>query len=121
MIKVILESAAGREADLFPECFRIREVLERLHVDPSETVNTVNGVLLGEEDLDRNLVKFSLDDEVQISSGSHPAGGSGTPETMTVVLNDSQMQLLQALQNIQAALNEAFKILAGPQSEELPF
>ena len=51
MVKVILETASGRQADLFPESIPVREVLDELHADCESTAYAINGVRLDEEDL----------------------------------------------------------------------
>lgn len=68
MVKVILETAAGRQVDIFPEHIPVREALDELHADCESGAYAVNGVRLDKEDLEKDLVHFCKEDEVRIYS-----------------------------------------------------
>ena len=116
MMKVILETETRRMVELLPENMPVREVLQQFRVDPEETLNTVNGTLLDTEDLYRNLKDISADEDVRIIS--RPGKPEETEECMGLVLSGSETETFEALQKIQAALNEAYRTLG---KEEAPF
>ena len=121
MVKVVLETETGRRTELMPECLRMRDVLDRFHAD-AQRVHIVNGACLREEDMARYLREFSEDDEVRIVPVPAPEADSaeGSWETGTILVDDSNREILSAMHKIQEALNEAYKALIK-QSEELPF
>ena len=126
MMKVILVTAAGRQVDLMPERFRMRDVFGRFHAD-AESAYTVNGAILEEEDLDRCLREFSEDDEVRIMPcPERPGEADGFPEGSVIRVGDSKAEIVEiyeALQKAKQAIDEAVKALGirVVETEELPF
>lgn len=129
MVKVILETASRRQVDLFPEHIPVREVLDELHADCESTVYATNGVRLDEEDLEKDLVHFSKEDEVRIITVSKSApkfvdGPEDIPERAGFVTL-GEMEAYAALGRIKEVVDQVMSGLGAHvepiETDEVPF
>ena len=129
MVKVILETASGRQADLFPESIPVREVLDELHADCESTAYAINGVRLDEEDLEENLVHFCKEDEVRICAVPKTAPKfvdrpEDVPERAGFV-TPSEMEAYAALARIKEVVDQVMRELGARvepiETDEVPF
>ena len=120
MIKVIMLSAEGRETDLFPEHDTFREVLDHFHVDYAVMVN---GKLLQQKDLDKQLLLFSKDAEIRITLSRRT---DETEEIIPVIHpyypDDRKEKTILGLMKAKEIIERAMEVLGMPSDDiEPPF
>ena len=129
MVKVILETASRRLVDLFPEHISVREALNQLREDCDISAYATNGVRLDEEDLEKDLVHFSKEDEVRIITVSKSApkfvdGPEDIPERAGFVTL-GEMEAYAALGRIKEVVDQVMSGLGAHvepiETDEVPF
>ena len=129
MVKVILETASRRLVDLFPEHVSLREALDQLREDCDISAYAVSGVRLDEEDLEKDLVHFSKEDEVRIIAVSKSAPKCvDEPEEMPEragFVTPSEMEAYAALSRIKEVVDQVMRGLGAHvepiETDEVPF
>lgn len=85
MIRVILNTPDGRKVDLLPENITVREAVAQFRTDCPMKGLCVDGEVLKDNDLDRELLEFSENDEARISLVPEPAESAENPEDEAVL------------------------------------
>ena len=123
MIRVTVESQLNRQIDLLPEHMTMSDVLGHFHL--AAAVNSVEGAILKEEDLDRCLREFSENSDVCIISCSKSAEEFGEVSLAVPDETGDQGKKKQlAAEKVRKLLAEALTILdtvLKPSEEDLPF
>ncbi len=129
MVRVVLETPAGRQVDILPEHISVREALDELHADCESTVYATNGVRLDEEDLEKDLVHFSKGDEVRIFPVPKTApkfvdDPEDTPERINFI-TPGEMEAYAALSRIKEVVDQVMSGLGAHvepiETDEVPF
>ena len=123
MIKVILETAGRRTVDLLPEYTSLREAFEHFHLNGETMLNTVNGMLPQDEDLDRKLSEFCNSTEVWITNVPKLVEEKKeSDECYGIKYSSEEAKAYDMLIKVRAMLEEAINSLGTPvKEEELPF
>ena len=123
MIRVTVETAMNQQMDLLPVNMQMRDVLGHFHL--AGAVNSVNGAILEEEDLDRYLREFSENAEVCILSCPKTEEESEAVFLAEPFISvDPERQEQQAMEKVRDLLREALAILGTvpmPPEESPPF
>lgn len=123
MIKVILETEAGRKVDLLPESMPVREALKVLQADPFSAPSFANGRFLTGEDLESSLRECCESDEVYFSLLQTPPDEVIPEEDGNASGGPDRKESL-AMEKVCSLLCEALTIMntvLKPSDEELPF
>ena len=123
MIRVTVESQLNRQIDLLPEHMPMSDVLGHFHL--AAAVNSVDGAIMKEEDLDRCLREFSENSAVCIIPCSKSAEEFGEVSMAVPDETGDQGKKKQlATEKVRNLLAEALtnlEIVLKPSEEDLPF